>query len=74
MITCEETEESRSEDDKIFPSNFAILLSCTATLAFKVACKTTLQHLTTSFTICKLQLSQLQHVHVHVHGSFTTRV
>lgn len=53
MITCEETEESRSEDDKIFPSNFAILLSCTATLAFKVACKTMLHHLATSFTICK---------------------
>lgn len=74
MITCEETEESRSEDDKIFPSNFAILLSCTATLAFKVACKTTLHHLATSFTICKLWLSLLQHVHVHLHGPFITRV
>lgn len=74
MITCEETEESRSEDDKIFPSNFAILLSCTATLAFKVACKTMLHHLATSFTIYKLWLSLLQHVHVHLHGSFITGV
>lgn len=69
MFTCEETEESRSEDDKIFPSNFAILLSCTATLAFKVACKTMLH-----ITICKLWLSLLQHVHVHLHGSFITEV
>lgn len=56
MIICEETEEFRLEDDKIFFFNFVIFLFCIVILVFKVVCKIMLYYLVIFFIIYKLWL------------------